>query len=337
MKQNRFKILCGVMLGLALLAAIPFTASAQAEVKPDAVQKVAEEFAGPKAETKEFAENKEITLTIEGRIAGGTFVFEENTIRYINTTLSPRPKDITIDGKPWEDLSKPFELDYTPDFAKAGILEKSGTKFYFVDATQKQFSLRIDNSIPGGGAVHRNVRVRLHVKLAMKNQLPHDDLPEYQPVPAKSISMDENPDEPTDGKDQSTSRPVSAPIQDTYQPQSTKIDLVAAVDKLAGFRIQANSILYQNYKTRVAEASGPGILYRGGKYASGVTVNGKQWTNLNRPFEMHITPDPTRLKKFSSDSDRCKISYSLHHGVLEIIIENPDEAPAQVHIQLTFD
>ena len=57
MKTNSFKRLWGVALGLALLAAAPFTAFAQADAKTDAVPKTeSKEAAAQKADKKTPAE-----------------------------------------------------------------------------------------------------------------------------------------------------------------------------------------------------------------------------------------------------------------------------------------
>ena len=172
MKQNRFKTLWGVAFVLALLAAVPFAASAQTEAKKDAV---------PKTEAKEAAENKEISLELRGKICSGEFIFEGNTIRFIKG--DPVPEDVTVDGKHWDDLSKPFELGYTPDFAKAGILQRDARppRAYYVNVSEKKFSLRIDedNKSPDP----------FYVKLAMKNQISHDILPWYRSSQKNTIGQ----------------------------------------------------------------------------------------------------------------------------------------------------
>ena len=194
MKTNSFKRLWGVALGLALLAAAPFIAAAQAqaEAKTDAVPKTESKEAAAqkadkktpseqKAEAKEAAENKEITLELRGKICRGEFIFEGNTIRFIKG--DPVPEDVTVDGKHWDDLSKPFELGYTPDFAKAGILQRDARppRAYYVNVSEKKFSLRIDedNKSPDP----------FYVKLAMKNQISHDILPWYRVSPKDSIGQ----------------------------------------------------------------------------------------------------------------------------------------------------
>ena len=122
----------------------------------------------------------EITLTIEGKIYGGIFEFEGNTIRFNNMIFYDWPEDITVDGKPWTDVTKPFELDYTPDFSKAGILGKDGPRMFYVDSADKRFVLRVENTYPGKHIAP------FKVNLAMKNQLPHDNLAGYKPVLRKS-------------------------------------------------------------------------------------------------------------------------------------------------------
>ena len=192
MKTNSFKRLWGVALGLVLLAAAPFTAFAQADAKTDAVPKTESKEAAAqkadkktpseqKAEAKEAAENKEITLELRGKICRGEFIFEGNTIRF--SKGNPVPEDVTVDGKHWEDLSKPFELGYTPEFAKAGILQRDARppRAYYVNVSEKKFSLRIDedNKSPDP----------FYVKLAMKNQISHDILPWYRVSPKDSIGQ----------------------------------------------------------------------------------------------------------------------------------------------------
>ena len=54
------------------------------------------------------------------------FVFEGNEVRYLHNTIQ-YPSDVTIDGKPWDDLKKPFRLDASPlGMAHPDILEISG-------------------------------------------------------------------------------------------------------------------------------------------------------------------------------------------------------------------
>ena len=155
MKTNRFKKLLGAALGFILLAtALHFTAQAQSEAK-----------------TKD---SQEITLTIEGAVQGGRFFFKENTIQFDTLNKYEWPQeDFSVNGKTWSELNKPFELDFTPDFAKAVILEKEGGPDgrTYVLPRENLFALMI---VPDDEDAKP---APFRVKLAVKNQVPHDNLP----------------------------------------------------------------------------------------------------------------------------------------------------------------
>lgn len=154
---------CSILCIVLLASAVPFAVWAQSGEKTDAA---------PKAEAKVPADSKEITLLLEGKNHNKVeFIFEGNTIRVNNKY--PLPEDITVDGKPWKDLSKPYKLDYTPDFAKAGILERDiRMQSYYMDVDEKRISLLISSD--------RNLLDPFRVRMALKNQLPHNNLPGYQ-------------------------------------------------------------------------------------------------------------------------------------------------------------
>ena len=145
MKQNRIKTIWGWALGLVLLAAAPFIAAAQAQAE------------------EKTAETEEQTLTLEGSFCGyGTFIFEGETIRYKHSK-DYYPTKVKIDGVPWEDLSAPFKLDFTPDFINAAIVEKQARNFVELFPAPNSISLRInDHDIPA--AYYR-------IKIAIKNQI----------------------------------------------------------------------------------------------------------------------------------------------------------------------
>ena len=155
MKTNRFKTLWSIALGLVLLAtALPFLVQAQSGAKTNGSQ--------------------EITLTIEGSILGGRFFFKENTIQFDTLNKYEWPQeDFSVNGKTWSELNKPFELDSTPDFAKAVILEKEGGPEgrTYVIPRENLFALMI---VPDDAD---SKPAPFRVKLAVKNQVQHDNLP----------------------------------------------------------------------------------------------------------------------------------------------------------------
>ncbi|MDD6337333.1 MAG: serpin family protein [Lentisphaeria bacterium] len=161
MKRQHFERFRGMILCLALLisAVVPFAVSAQSD-------------------------SGEVTLmlkfTVNGR-AEGTFTFAGDEITYRHTVRPGRigenkyPEDITVDGKPWEDLQQPFKLDFTPDFEKTVMLECE-------PANRVQVSPHPDRAL-----VHvrdsSHAAKQFSIKLAVKNQISR---PKPQPAAAAS-------------------------------------------------------------------------------------------------------------------------------------------------------
>ncbi len=114
MKNNRFKSLWGVLLGLVLLAAIPFTASAQSMTSA---------APGPDDPAPDDPENAVVTIKA-GFNGRGRFIFEGDKIQYWHI-YDRIPSRVTVNGKPWNDLRMPFELGFTPDFQTAELVEQS--------------------------------------------------------------------------------------------------------------------------------------------------------------------------------------------------------------------
>ena len=156
MKTTLFKHLWSAALGLVLLvAAIPFAVRAQSDAPKD-----------------------EVTLTLEGTFDGqDNFDFIGNTIRFRHISFQ-KPTGVTVDGKPWADLSKPFELDLAPDFAKAAIVEKQGRGAVDLIVNPDSFTLVIDDR-DASSAPYK-------VTIAVKNQGIREPAPSFvrsQPSP----------------------------------------------------------------------------------------------------------------------------------------------------------
>ena len=116
MMKDRSKRAWGMTLAVVLfLAFLPFSAFAQTE--PTYLRNM-----------KQVAPvgSEEIMLTLEGTVHGGQFIFSGDTIRFTNGRRYRWAEKIFVNGEKWADITKPFELGFTPDFAKAVILEKEG-------------------------------------------------------------------------------------------------------------------------------------------------------------------------------------------------------------------
>lgn len=316
MKMNLSRNLKDAILCLALFlsAAVLFAASAQTEAKPNAVPKTeTKEPAGqiaeartpsvPKTEAEDSSENKEITLTIKGNINEGIFVFEGNTIRFSNMMLR-QPEDITVNGKPWKDLSKPFELDYTPDFAKAGILETSDKREFYVDASEKRFSLRIANHSP------RNTLIPFHVKLAMKDQLPHLDLGGYRPAPP--VGKDP-PQVMTTGPDPYVAQ-AAAQWNDAMKDR--RIEIKAVIRGRGAFVFEGNTISYRRET---------------GDYPDSVKVNGRRWTRMeSRNFELPFQIETAYPEMVKTEGGNPVELTKIDDRKFEVVFDD-SEPPSRTH------
>lgn len=70
--------------------------------------------------------SKKKSIVLEGEIDGeGTFTFQNNKIVYKHAQLKP-PKNVTVNNKKWENLDKPFELGFVPDYSSTKIVERNG-------------------------------------------------------------------------------------------------------------------------------------------------------------------------------------------------------------------
>ena len=70
------------------------------------------------------------TLVLEGKIKGrGKFQFHDDRIEYLPESKDETdyPENVTVNGKPWEDLKTPFELDFVTDYTTGKLADRSGS------------------------------------------------------------------------------------------------------------------------------------------------------------------------------------------------------------------
>lgn len=158
------------------------------------------------------------------------------------------------------------------------------------------------------------------------------------PVPAATGSTDGTAHPDT---------PLIAPLAiKAFKPEQ-KIVIKGTVDKSCGFQIKGNTLSYLNSKSTKNPStlgysySGPSKLTFGGKYASGVTVNGEAWTSLNRPRTLNTTLKERSPKHITFKGPSCSFSYRKFGDAVLIFIGNYDknayqDKPAQFEIVLYF-
>ncbi|MBR2962755.1 MAG: hypothetical protein IKC53_00955 [Lentisphaeria bacterium] len=252
MKIKWFRYLRGVTPVLLLLTVLlPFAVPAQ--------DKTAQ-----KTETKASADTKEITLTLEGAIRGGRFFFKENAISFDTLNKYDWPTgDVFVNGKRWSELNKPFKLDFTPDFGKAVILEKQGGPVgrIYVMPREKMFALMI---VP---REQNPEETPFRVKLAVKNQVPHDDLPPDETPVSGGTTKSAAIRQPDPNKQ-------SAAVEEHFA-----LVLTGEIDGKGKFRLQSDRIEFVP-----DSASKPA-------WPDNVTVNGKPWEDPQVPFELDFVTD----------------------------------------------
>lgn len=86
------------------------------------------------------------TVILEGDIDGqGTFVFQNNQISYLHSMFD-YPRNVTINGEPWEDLNEPFELGFVPDYSSTTVLKKIGRNIIEMTPSRDKVELYIYDS-----------------------------------------------------------------------------------------------------------------------------------------------------------------------------------------------
>ena len=141
--------------------------------------------------------------------------------------------------------------------------------------------------------------------------------------------------------------PLIAPVEfKAFKPEQ-KIVIKGTVDQSCGFQIKGNTMSYLNSKTTKTPGalgysySGPSKLTFGGKYASGVTVNGEAWTSLNRPLTLKATLKKDSVKYITFKGPSCSFDYRKCGDAVAVFIGNYDknayqDKPAQFEIVLYF-
>ena len=137
-------------------------------------------------------------------------------------------------------------------------------------------------------------------------------------------------------------RPMIAPeATASFKPEG-KIVLKGTVDQKCGFQIKGNTLSYLNSMATTSGFAGGAIKYTfDGKYASGVTVNGEAWSNLNRPFSLNTTLKDHSEKSITFKGASCEFSYRKYGDAVAVFITNYDknafqDKPAQFEIIFHF-
>ena len=203
----------------------------------------------PKADASADA-SKEVTLMFEANVEErGFFVFTEDRIEYRpNGSRQVDPSDVTIDGKLWEDLKKPFQLGFTPDFGKAAIVEKEGCGTIEILALPKYIGLVIYDE--------EKTLSPYRVKIAMKKQTPLD---------GRSRASDAQQSE-------RKAAPAKKWVRDASSSGEILLKLEGNLNGRGVFLFDGDTITYRHE----SEA----------EYPRNVTIDDMPWDDLTKPFKL---------------------------------------------------
>ena len=261
------------------------------------------------------------TVSVEGRFDGrGVFLFEGNMVVYRHER-DQLPTGVRINGKNWNDLTKPFELGFTPDYEHAAILEKEVRNLVSLTLKPDAFELLIDDNAASSGDYY----VRIGTKPDPK---PEETASEKTASPQKK-APEASPKKPLN--------PVFGP--------GREVVIKGTVDRDAGFRVEGNTLSYLNYyrEGRILYQLSPGMVSQplnrstplyDGEFASGVTVDGKPWDNLTRPVKLNMSHDITDAKAIRCDAGQCEIRYQHYRDLFEIALSNKTDKPVPFELTL---
>ena len=211
----------------------------------------------------------QISVILEGWIDGeDAFVFRDGKV-FLQHKSFKEPYEITVNGKPWADLAKPFELGFTPDPAKTQFTcEGRGT------SKLTRASDIVSVSIYDHQGAATRYRIILFQPSGVKNPLalPKDpiektvmEIPTGSQLVSQAVPQQKKP---------------AAKQQTAATPESGVMVLEGTFEGRGVFLFVDNLIAYS---------------HKEGKYPTDVKVNGKQWTDLKQPLTLDDAAIPARI------------------------------------------
>jgi hypothetical protein len=230
-----------------------------------------------------------ISVILEGFIDGAdAFVFRDNKV-FLQHKSFKEPAELTVNGKPWTDLSRPFELGFTPDPAKTQFTcEGRGQKS--MNRTSDGVTVTIYDS-EGAAACYRII---LFQPDGVKEPLelpknPIDKTVVEIPVvtkPAEATQTAKPRTEAQTTETKSETKPETKPetdseAQQAAQPTESGVMVLEGTFEGRGVFLFMGSLIAYSHKD--------------GAYPTGVKVNGKPWADLTQPLMLDAAAIPARI------------------------------------------
>ena len=209
----------------------------------------------------------QISVILEGMIDGeDEFVFRDGKA-FLQHKSYKEPIDVTVNGKPWTDLKKPFELGFTPDPVE--------THFVCEGRGQNKMS-RSDDGVAvtvydEEGAAAR-YRIILFQPSGVKEPLEQPTKPVDQTV--MEIPAGTKPAAATQTAKPGPTAQTAAAEQTATSAESGALVLEGTFEGRGSFHFIDGLIVYS---------------HKEGTEPTGVKINGNSWVNLKNPFKLNAT------------------------------------------------
>ena len=355
MKHNRYRAFRGAMLGLVLLAAaVPFAVRAQSGEKTDAAPKTEaaaqqpEKKAAPaKKWVRDASSSGEILLKLEGNLNGrGIFLFEGDTITYRHESEAEYPRNVTIDDMPWDDLTKPFRLDYATEAPKAVITSRNGPNTVKLRKSDGKFEIEIDDSVyawPNYRIVvasqHQADRKSITLRELPIQRPPTDfGMPEMAGFPGLDMNGMPKSGRPAFNESSGAAPRMESPYQnDPDVPMFTRrYNSFGQIDRSTpegiweeGIRQRKIILTGQFFGNGTFVFEGDTISYRHEtrEYPSNVTINEAIWGMPGKPFKLPFRIETADFELNQTKGDRPVKLTKIGDGRFEVFFKDPESPP----------
>ena len=345
MKRNLFeRILRGAILSLGLavlVTAIPFSASArsggilvQREAKP-----------AKKKWVRDASSSGEIQLKLEAKMNGrGVFVLEGDTIAYLHESDAEYPREVTVDDMPWDDLTKPFRIDYEMDVPKAVITSSNGPRTFKARKSDGQFRIEIDDSIYTWPnyvivvATKKQVERKNTSLSDLRIQRPPSDFgaPAMMWFPGMEAPKSGRPafDEASGAAPRKESPYQNDPAEPRFNPSYTGWGATTTTSKSEkiwedGIKNRSITLTGQFFGNGTFIFEGRTITYRHEtrEYPSMVQVNDAIWGMPTKPFLLPFEIETAEFTVKQTKGDRRLKVTKVGDNRFEIFVKDPEGPP----------
>ena len=228
-------------------------------------------------------------MTFDADVSGtGTFVIYGDEIRYRHEPGQPLP-DVTINGTHWDDLDEPFVLAFVPQLYSESVSYQfdadspvasypfSPISMVWNGTNKLMLSTR---AIPDGKGGNCHYRVRFNLPEINTRRV--GGFSTQRPGGTQSNSNGQNP---------------AGDTSKTDAEEEVRVVIEGVFEFRESLEFHGNTVTYATHANRPSTR-----MF--GRERPWIAVNGKEWTDLAKPFELDFTPDYTVRAKLVETQGR---------------------------------